>query len=896
MSSSCHYCRAPIRDTHRGRPWPDSPPAEYCCYGCLSLGEHEQHRRHIPADVQRSFGFALRMGISLLIIAQSMIPALGINLEEATDRATKLAVHGAILAGTLLVLVLLGWPLFAGAVRELRARRVTIEALFVLTLTGALAASLQSFLTGRGPVYFEVVSVLLVVYSLGKAVGAKSRAAAEASTRVWASSLATCRLIDGRTVDVTIVRPGDMVEVRPGEAIPVDGVIRHGEGFVSEAAVSGEPFAVVRRPGDGVLAGAASFDAVFRIEATAAGTARRVDSLLRAVEAARATPTSAQAVADRLSAIFLPLIIAVAVGTFGGWTYAAGWEVGLFNAMSVLLVACPCALGLATPIVVWSALGRLAERGLVVRSGDVVERLATVGSVVFDKTGTLTEDRFALIDIATVAEGEERARLLGWLSLVQERSGHPIAKPFADLPRPFGPEVVVESLRIAPGCGVEATVMDGTAHEVRIGRPEWIGERSRVSGPMLRYEHSELLSAASGRLRGSARLGHRVACAIDGELAAVAVLAERLRDTVPQALTAFENLGLRVEVLTGDATDRAKALNLPNAQGGLLADDKRQRVAELDRPLVVGDGINDAAALASGHVGIALASGTDVAVGAADVTLYHGDLRVIPWAVALSREAMRIVRRNLWTAAAYNLVGMSLAAAGLLHPVAAALLMVVSSALVAWSATRVGVRADHDCETAPSIEPSSVLPAAVIHACSLILQGFVLASLFSLGDWRGVALAIAFAAVGVSSAVVWARWRSIPHAVDMAYGMLTLGNLGMVLGWWADQGFGPLVVGTCDCAAAVFEGVWRPWMWVGMFAFANLGMALCSRRPHGDPWAMYVGGNIGMAVGMAFGGWAAAQVSTDSVRVAGGLSLIGMTAGMVAGMVVGTELQRRKRR
>ncbi|HVK12227.1 MAG TPA: cation-translocating P-type ATPase [Gemmataceae bacterium] len=883
MSSSCSYCRSPIRDTHRGRPWPDSPAAEYCCYGCLSLGEHDRHQRHAPADAPRAGGFALRIGVSLLVIAQSMILALGVNLEEATDRATKLAVHGAVLAGTLLVLVLLGGPLFAAAFREVRARRVTIEAMFAVTLFGALAASLQSFVTGRGPVYFEVVSVLLVVYALGKTVGARSRAAAEASTRVWASSLATCRLADGRVVDVTTVRPGDVVEVWPGEAVAVDGVIRSGQGFVSEAAVSGEPFAVVRRPGDRVLAGAASFDAFFRVEATAAGTARQVDSLLRAVEAARATPTSVQAVADRLSANFLPVIIAAAVATFVGWTYAAGWEVGLFNAMSVLLVACPCALGLATPIVVWSALGRLAERGLVVRSGDVVERLATVGSVAFDKTGTLTEDRFALVDIATTVEGVERARLLGWVSLVQERSGHPIAKPFAELPRPFGPEVRVEDLRVVPGCGVEATVIDGVAHEVRIGRPEWVGERRPVRAPMLS-------SAASGPLRASAR--HRVACSIDGDLAAVAVLAERLRDTVPQALTAFENLGLSVEVLTGDATDRAKALNLPNAHGGLLPDDKRRRVAELDRPLVVGDGINDAAALASAHVGIALASGTDVAIGAADATLYHGDLRVIPWAVALSREAMRIVRRNLALAATYNLVGIALAAAGLLHPVAAALLMVVSSALVAWSATRVGVRADHDCEAAPATE-SPVWPAAVIHASSVILQGFILVSLLAPGDWLGVVLAVVFVAVGIGSAIGWSRWRMIPHAADMAYGMLTLGNLGMILGWWADHGFGPLTVGTCDCAAAVFEGVWRPWMWVGMFAFANLGMALGARRPHGDPWAMYVGGNVGMAVGMALGGWAAAQVEADSVQMAGTVSLVGMTIGMVAGMLVGAEMHRR---
>ena len=190
------------------------------------------------------------------------------------------------------------------------------------------------------------------------------------------------------------------------KTIPVDGVIREGIGFISEAPVSGEPFAVVRRPGDRVLAGTISYDATFRIEATAAGSARQIDHLLQAVEEARNRPASVQAQADRLARIFFPLIVGTACLTFTVWTVISGWQTGLFNAMSVLLVACPCALGLATPIVLWSALNRLAERGLVVRAGDLIERWSQVDSVYFDKTGTLTEDQFALVDIATLVEGD----------------------------------------------------------------------------------------------------------------------------------------------------------------------------------------------------------------------------------------------------------------------------------------------------------------------------------------------------------------------------------------------------------------------------------------------------------------------------------------------------------
>ncbi|MBY0375505.1 MAG: HAD-IC family P-type ATPase, partial [Bryobacteraceae bacterium] len=416
------------------------PAATYCCYGCLDLGEHE------PAVASGGWspgGLGLRLGVGVLVVGQSMIFGLALNLHDDVPGSVRWAATTIILAATLLVVALLGGPLMRTAWHELCRGRLTIEALFLLTLGGALAASVQAHVTGRGKVYFEVVSILLVVYTLGKAVGARSRAAALAGATAWAGRLRTCRLVaaDGRTrtVPVAEVNPGDVIEVHPGEVVAVDGVIRKGVGFLAEAAVTGEPFAVVRRPGDRVLAGVAAFDATFRVEATAPGTDRQVDRLLAAVGEARDRPLSLRRQADRLGRVFLPLVAVAALGTFGYWTFLtpAGWEAGLFNAMSVLLVACPCAIGLATPVVVWSAVSRLAGRGLVVRAGDAVERLAAVDCVLLDKTGTLTEDRFAIVDIETAATGAARAELLGWVSLVEEHSGHPLARPFAELPRPF---------------------------------------------------------------------------------------------------------------------------------------------------------------------------------------------------------------------------------------------------------------------------------------------------------------------------------------------------------------------------------------------------------------------------------------------------------------------------
>jgi heavy metal translocating P-type ATPase len=906
--SSCSYCRGPLTGNgHSGRPWPGRSPAAYCCFGCLSLGEQRQQEAAapVPAAGWKLDGLGVRLGIGILVVAQSMIFGLALNLHDDVPPAVREWVQTLILAATCVVITLLGGPLFRAAARELRRGRLTLEALFLLTMAGAMAASLQAHFTGRGKIYFEVVSVLLVVYTLGKVIGSRSRAIALASSRAWAEQLTTCRLVDERSrmrvVPVAAILAGDMIEVSPGETIAVDGIIRAGLGFVSEAPVSGEPFAVVRRAGDRVLAGTASYDASFRIEATVKGTERQVDRLLAAVEQARDRPVSFQGQADRLGQLFFPLIVLTALGTFGYWTFltSEGWEAGLFNAMSVLLVACPCALGLATPIVIWSALGRLAERGLIVRAGDAIERLAEVDRVMLDKTGTLTDESYALLDIATLAQGEARAEVLGWLALIQERSRHPIAKPFARLPRPFAPgeEPHLVSLQLVPGCGVAAELetVGGVRHRLRIGTPEW------VSGAQ------SLQKELTAQLRAR---GHLVHVAVDEELAAIAVLAEQLRDSAAQTLEGFAQLGLKVEVLTGDTMERAAALNLPALRGGLLPSDKRAAIetarAEGTRSLFVGEGINDAAALAAAHAGIALASGTDIAIGAATMTLYHDDLRVLPWAIALSREAVRTVRRNLARALLYNLVGMTLAACGILHPVVAVLLMVASSLMLVFSSSRVGTGPTHCLpETAPRVRPRrrplqlnlSSMQQAIGHGITLALQGVVVLLLLeSAREWPVAQVVLGlFAILGLALGVLWQRWAAMPHTLEMCIGMLTWGNLGMLLGWWLDNGCVPLPEGGCClCVAAMRQGSLQPWMWLGMLALANVAMVWfirCEAVPgRNHTLAMYTGGNLGMLLGMLGGGWGAAQIPADTVALAVSVSFVGMTMGMIAGMLLGTWL------
>jgi magnesium-transporting ATPase (P-type) len=365
-------------------------------------------------------------------------------------------------------------------------------------------------------------------------------------------------------------------------------------------------------------------------------------------------------------------------------------------------------------------------------------------------------------------------------------------------------------------------------------------------------------------------------------------------------------------------------VGLTNVQAALLPDDKRrivaERVAAGGKPLVVGDGINDAAALAAGHVGLALAGGTDLANAAAAVTLYPNDLRLLPWMIALSRQAVRTVRQNLCIAFGYNLLGMALAAAGVLHPVVAAFLMVGSSLYVAWAALRLGVTPT-ECGVGTSAEwrggsgeseeknkrstaaegmtaliPSSLSSLstphspliALIHAFAFALQGPVLARLAGVDVGP---LTLAFAVVGVVLGWVWWRWETITHEVDMNFGMVTMGNLGMVLGWWADVGFGS-ATGACPCGLHGLLAA--PWMWLGMLIGGNVGMMGLMRRPCpvGGYFraSMFGGGNVGMLVGMILGGQWASSWLVGSVAAAVALSFVGMTVGMIVGMLVGYVL------
>lgn len=636
----------------------------------------------------------LRVGIGAAVAAQAMVFSLAVNITPAEGGAYWL-VHGGLIATTLAALGFLGRDLLGGAWAALRARRVSIDLLFLVTLFGALAGSVTSSFTGAGAVYYEVVAVLVVVHTLGKMAGARSRTAALRAADAVAEKFDRCVVLaaDGRERERSVaeLREGERVVVSPGGAIAADGVIVEGCSYVEEAAMTGEWRPAARGPGDAVWAGTHAVDG--RLVIAARAGPRRLDEVLRAVAEARLAPSVLQAQADRLMVWFLPVVTGVSVATFVGWWAAgAAWERALFNSMAVLLVACPCAMGLATPVAVWSGLARLARLGIVARSGDFIAGLARVDVVCFDKTGTLSEDRLTVLgwEVAPAWRGRE-PELRRIVAAVERGVAHPVARALGEEPGADGvgdeqgargsTAPVVRSQRVEAGRGVEAWI-EGVG-VVRVGEAGFAGGADAPAEPATG-------DAASGG-------GKRVWVSVAGAHAARVELGEAWREGLAETMHGLRALGLGLEILSGDPGaeevwgGRGVLAAVP-VRAGLAPAEKAERVRALEDSgrtvLFAGDGVNDAAAMSAATCSLALRGGSGLARASAAAVCAGDDLRRLPEALAVSRRVVGSVRGNMLFASIYNAAGMAMAAAGLLHPVVAALLMVGSSVWVGARAVR----------------------------------------------------------------------------------------------------------------------------------------------------------------------------------------------------------------
>jgi heavy metal translocating P-type ATPase len=616
----------------------------------------------------------LRIGAGAAVAAQAMVFSLSVNLSEIEGWAYAV-VHGILIFSALGSLVFIGGDLVRSALESLRERKIGIDLLFLVTLLGAFAGSLVSTFTRAGSVYYEVVAILIVVHTVGKMLGARSRVAALRAVDDTREKFEWCDVMqfDGSVVRsrVQALVNGARVRVAPGGAISVDGEIISGRGYVQETSMTGEWRPEPRGSGDRVLAGTFSIDGSFEIRAL--GGARKLDAILEVVSRARLAPSRLQQQADRLMAWFLPLVVGVCVATFLWWYLHGPWARALFNAMAVLLVACPCAMGLATPVAVWGGLARLTKLGLVARTGDFLDVLSRTDTVCIDKTGTLSTDTLSAKAWKIEPAFRERETWLkAAVAVVEEGLSHPIAEALRGETDIAGMQI--SERKIEPGRGVVATVRDaaGPAIKVAIGEAELRG----------------------GNVPSTLNGGKSVYVFIEDQLAATIEFEERWRAGLSETFAALRELDLAIEVLSGDPQAAGVLGDAVVVRAGLTPAQKLSRIEELQSAgrtvLFVGDGINDAAAMSAAHGSIAMRGGADLARASSMAVFVGDDLRFLSLAIGFARVARRSIRINLLFAAAYNLAGMALAAAGVLHPVAAALLMLGSSVFVSVNALRAG--------------------------------------------------------------------------------------------------------------------------------------------------------------------------------------------------------------
>jgi Cu+-exporting ATPase len=596
------------------------------------------------------------------------------------------------------VILWAGWPFHLATLVNLRHGATTMDTLISL---GTLAAygwsvvalvflgaadggvAMGGILGGddAAHVYFETASVVVALLLLGRFFEARARRRSGHALRALLELGAkTARLENGDEVPVESLHAGDRFVVRPGEKIATDGRVVDGSSAVDVSMLTGEPVPVEVTAGEEVFGATVNASGRLVIEATKVGSETALAQIARLVEEAQSSRAPVQRLADRVSAVFVPVVIVIALSTLVAWLVAGqGANAAFTAAVAVLIIACPCALGLATPTAIMVGTGRGAQLGIVIKGGEVLEATRTVDAVVLDKTGTITEGKMRLVDVLTPPGVDER-ELLRRAGAVEDSSEHPIAQAVARGARERGVELVAPAaFENLAGSGVRGT-LDGV--EVIVGRRElvgWIPDE---------LERSAVRAEAEGRTV--------VFAAWDGAVQGALVVADTVKTTSREALAELHELGLETVMVTGDQQAAAEAVardvGIDRVIAGVLPGQKVEVVRDLQehgrRVAVVGDGVNDAPALAQADLGIAIGTGTDVAIEASDLTLVSGDLRAAADAIALARRTLATIKGNLFWAFAYNVAAIPLAAVGLLNPVIAAAAMGFSSVFVVTNSLR----------------------------------------------------------------------------------------------------------------------------------------------------------------------------------------------------------------
>ena len=678
--------------------------------------ERTGYHATLPAESPRDPDLELRQllrrliicaGLSLPVIILAMVPAWQFPWWQWVSF---------VLAG---VVVTWGaWPFHRATLLNLQHGNATMDTLISLGTLAAFGWSAYALLFGAAGeigfthpfefrlirhaptanLYLEATVGITTFILLGRYLEAQAKRRSGSAVRALlelAPSEVTLLAANRETVvDISQLHVGDQFVVRPGERVATDGVIISGHSALDASTVTGESVPVEVGPGDDVVGATVNTNGRLVVEATRVGADTQLAQVVRMVEAAQSGKAAVQRLADRVSAVFVPIVIALAVATLGFWLgQGAGLSFAFTSAVAVLIIACPCALGLATPTALLVGTGRGAQLGILIRGPEVLESARHIDTIVLDKTGTVTEGRMVVIAV-TAGAGAATAEVIRAAGSAEASSDHPIAKAIADHARNQGGLESVTKLQDRPGLGVLAELSESSAPIAQLG-----SDKSVVVGRLGLLEEEGMQVAGELREAYAAEQaqGHTaVLVGWGGEARGVIAVADVVKPTSAQAVDDLRWLGLRPVLLTGDHEAVARAVAAEVGIDDVIADVlPQQKVAEVvrlqeagHRVAMVGDGVNDAAALAQSDLGIALGTGSDAAIHASDLTLISGDLRVAADGIRLSRATLRTIHGNLWWAFAYNVVALPLAAVGFLNPMIAAAAMALSSVFVVANSMR----------------------------------------------------------------------------------------------------------------------------------------------------------------------------------------------------------------
>lgn len=573
----------------------------------------------------------------------------------------------------------IGWRFYKGAYHSLRGGAANMDVLVALGTSVAYVYSAVLTVLGTQDVYFDTSATVVTLIFLGKLLETRAKAKSSAAVEQLAKFGAKVAhvLRDGTEVDIPVeeLRVDDVVRVRPGEKVPSDGIILEGTTFVDQSFLTGESMPVEKYPNDEVVGASVNQNQSFVMRVTKVGADTMLSQVIRLVDSAQGSKAPVQRLADKISGIFVPVVLLVALLTFLVWGIFVGWPHALIAAVAVLVIACPCSLGLATPTAIMVGTGMGAEAGILIKGGEHLENAHKVNTVVFDKTGTLTTGHPEVRDVWTT-QNVAQEELLRLAAAIESQSEHPLASAvtkyatakITDIPS-------ATQVRAVTGMGVEG-ILDGS--QIRIGNRRWFAQLGIKEIPDHVLENFEELAWTA------------VLVAVDDKLLGILAISDAIKADSVQTVKDLTAMGIEVWLLTGDnrrtAEAVAKQVGITNVMAEVLPTDKAAKVRELKQRgrviAMVGDGINDAPALASADVGIAMGSGSDIALEAADIALMNADTQGVVDAIRLSKVTMRKIRQNLFWAFFYNVLGIPLAALGILSPIIAGAAMALSSVSV----------------------------------------------------------------------------------------------------------------------------------------------------------------------------------------------------------------------